>query len=62
MTKPNFNVPVEYVARPKPFTLPEHKQRRIEELRAAIENARADERAAVAKRVAAEEELGRLKG
>ncbi len=55
-----MNKPGEYVARPKPFTLAEHKQRRIEELRASIENLRADERAIVQRKIAAEDELARL--
>ncbi len=49
-----------YVARPKPFTPAEHKERRKEELRAAITNLE-KEQAFVVKRIeAAKFELARL--
>lgn len=50
-----------YIARPKPFTIPEHRERRREELRAAIENL-TKERDFIVKRLEiAQAELTRLK-
>lgn len=67
MTKPterssSLNAPVEYVARPKPYTAEEHQVRRIEEVRCALENMRAERRAIDRRILAAEASLKILEG